>query len=232
MMIAQQLYEGVELPGEGAVGLITYMRTDSTRVSEQALDRSARSSSPARSAPTTCPRSRTSTRRSPTRRTRTKRSVRPRCSTTPTRCARSSRRDQYYLYKLDLEPVRRVADAAGDVRRDDGRHHRRRTICSASRDRCRSSPGWMAVYDQPTAAAARARSGRTAPGPTRSRPKTTRTSSAAAGAGQGRRAHAARAEAGAEVHAAAAALHRSDAGEGARRERHRPSEHLRVDHHA
>ena len=38
MMIAQQLYEGVELPGEGAVGLITYMRTDSTRVSDQAID--------------------------------------------------------------------------------------------------------------------------------------------------------------------------------------------------
>lgn len=38
MMIAQQLYEGIELPGEGAVGLITYMRTDSTRVSEQALE--------------------------------------------------------------------------------------------------------------------------------------------------------------------------------------------------
>jgi DNA topoisomerase I len=37
MMIAQQLYEGIELPGEGAIGLITYMRTDSTRVSEQAL---------------------------------------------------------------------------------------------------------------------------------------------------------------------------------------------------
>jgi DNA topoisomerase-1 len=37
MMIAQQLYEGIELPGEGAVGLITYMRTDSTRVSETAL---------------------------------------------------------------------------------------------------------------------------------------------------------------------------------------------------
>ena len=39
MMIAQQLYEGIELPGEdGPVGLITYMRTDSTRVSEQALE--------------------------------------------------------------------------------------------------------------------------------------------------------------------------------------------------
>src|SRR5262245_47213421 len=37
MMIAQQLYEGIGLPGEGAVGLITYMRTDSTRVSDQAL---------------------------------------------------------------------------------------------------------------------------------------------------------------------------------------------------
>jgi DNA topoisomerase I len=37
MMVAQQLYEGVELPGEGAVGLITYMRTDSTRVSDQAI---------------------------------------------------------------------------------------------------------------------------------------------------------------------------------------------------
>src|SRR6187401_1619916 len=37
MMVAQQLYEGIELPGEGSVGLITYMRTDSTRVSEQAI---------------------------------------------------------------------------------------------------------------------------------------------------------------------------------------------------
>ncbi len=37
MMIAQQLYEGIEIPGEGAVGLITYMRTDSTRVSEDAI---------------------------------------------------------------------------------------------------------------------------------------------------------------------------------------------------
>ena len=37
MMIAQQLYEGIDLPGEGAVGLITYMRTDSTRVADQAL---------------------------------------------------------------------------------------------------------------------------------------------------------------------------------------------------
>ena len=37
MMVAQQLYEGVELDGEGAVGLITYMRTDSVRLSDDAL---------------------------------------------------------------------------------------------------------------------------------------------------------------------------------------------------
>ena len=37
MQLAQQLYEGVELGSEGSVGLITYMRTDSTRVSNDAL---------------------------------------------------------------------------------------------------------------------------------------------------------------------------------------------------
>src|SRR5215212_4508989 len=38
MQVAQKLYEGVELGSEGSVGLITYMRTDSTRVSDTALD--------------------------------------------------------------------------------------------------------------------------------------------------------------------------------------------------
>lgn len=41
MRIAQQLYEGIDLKGNGTVGLITYLRTDSTRVSEEA-DRNAR----------------------------------------------------------------------------------------------------------------------------------------------------------------------------------------------
>jgi len=38
MRIAQQLYEGVEIPKQGSVGLITYMRTDSFRISQDALD--------------------------------------------------------------------------------------------------------------------------------------------------------------------------------------------------
>ncbi|MDI3231321.1 type I DNA topoisomerase [Staphylococcus pasteuri] len=36
MMVAQQLYEGIDLKKQGTVGLITYMRTDSTRISDQA----------------------------------------------------------------------------------------------------------------------------------------------------------------------------------------------------
>ncbi|OGP29397.1 MAG: DNA topoisomerase I [Deltaproteobacteria bacterium GWB2_65_81] len=37
MMVAQSLYEGVEIPGAGLVGLITYMRTDSVRVADEAM---------------------------------------------------------------------------------------------------------------------------------------------------------------------------------------------------
>lgn len=36
MMVAQQLYEGVDVKGEGTLGLVTYIRTDSTRVSDEA----------------------------------------------------------------------------------------------------------------------------------------------------------------------------------------------------
>jgi DNA topoisomerase-1 len=42
MRIAQQLYEGIDLPTEGRVGLITYMRTDSTNLSGEALDMARR----------------------------------------------------------------------------------------------------------------------------------------------------------------------------------------------
>ena len=38
MQVAQQLYEGVELAGEGLQGLVTYIRTDSTRIADEAVD--------------------------------------------------------------------------------------------------------------------------------------------------------------------------------------------------
>ena len=41
MAIAQQLYEGIDVAGEGTTGLITYMRTDSLRLSDEAMDAAA-----------------------------------------------------------------------------------------------------------------------------------------------------------------------------------------------
>ena len=61
MMLAQRLYEGVELGKEGAVGLITYMRTDSTRVSEDAM-KEVRGFIGSVTAPSICRRRPTSTR--------------------------------------------------------------------------------------------------------------------------------------------------------------------------
>ncbi len=54
MAVAQELYEGVELAGLGLTGLITYMRTDSLRISDEAL-RSARSMIQARFGDAFCP---------------------------------------------------------------------------------------------------------------------------------------------------------------------------------
>ena len=42
MMIAQQLYEGIEVKGHGAIGLVTYIRTDSTRISKEAQQEAKR----------------------------------------------------------------------------------------------------------------------------------------------------------------------------------------------
>ena len=179
MMIAQQLYEGVELRRGGPVGLITYMRTDSARVVDDAIDgvreyigAALRRRLPAR-------RSRTSTRPRRTRRTRTKRSGRRRCSTTPKRVQRAtSTPDQFRALRADLEPLRRVADAAGDFDETTVDIAAGRTTCSASRARCRSSPaGW--------------------PSTARARPRRSRSEA-------GRRAEAARTRTSGDVPAAAA----------------------------
>src|SRR4029077_3976731 len=42
MMLAQQLYEGIEIGDDGPVGLITYMRTDSVRISAEAQEEARR----------------------------------------------------------------------------------------------------------------------------------------------------------------------------------------------
>ena len=79
MGLAQRLYEGVEIGEEGPVGLITYMRTDSTRLSDDARRRGARATSASATAPTVAAgRSRSSTRRRRARRTPTRPSARRR----------------------------------------------------------------------------------------------------------------------------------------------------------
>ena len=137
MALAQRLYEGVELGDEGAVGLITYMRTDSTRLSDDAVtearayiaERYGKEYAARRADQSTRPRSR--------RRTRTRRSARRRWSTTPRRSAPADdgrrrqsgeaarRRGSRAALPAHLEPLRRLPDEAGGLRSDHRRHRRR-----------------------------------------------------------------------------------------------------------
>ena len=181
----QQAAAGVALPGQeddddraaalrrasscrarGAVGLITYMRTDSTRVSDQALDRRARVHRRARSAPTIVPEKPNVYKTKTTRRTRTKRSVRRRCSTTRRRCAPYLTPDQYYLYQLIWN--RFVASQMPPAMFDET------TVDITAADylfRVKGSvpkfAGWLAVYGQRRPRRSRASDGAPAPGPRR-----------------------------------------------------------------
>ncbi len=76
MQIAQQLYEGVDIEGRGTLGLISYIRTDSVRLSDEAVA-AAREAIRRVSARNTCRKRRTCTRAARPRRTRTRQYVRP-----------------------------------------------------------------------------------------------------------------------------------------------------------
>ena len=78
MALAQRLYEGVELGDEGPVGLITYMRTDSTRLSDDALTEVRGVHRRRATAPTFLPAEPIVYKTKKRRRTRTRRSARPR----------------------------------------------------------------------------------------------------------------------------------------------------------
>ena len=135
MALAQRLYEGVELGDEGPTGLITYMRTDSTRVSDDALTalrthigETVRRGVPARDAEHV--------------RQQGARAGRPRGDPPDAdgvdaregrgraRRAPRGQRARQALH-ADLAALRRVADGAGGVRRDHGRHRSRRGACCA-----------------------------------------------------------------------------------------------------
>ena len=145
MMIAQQLYEGVELAGEDAVGLITYMRTDSTRVAEQALSEARAHISQAFGAdylPAKPNRYRAKKDAQdaheairPTSMARTPEDVRPLLS-----------RDQYYLYRLiwnrfvaSQMPPSTFDDTTIDIAADDYLLRAKGSVPKFN--------GWMAVYE-------------------------------------------------------------------------------------
>ena len=149
-MIAQQLYEGIELPGEGSIGLITYMRTDSTRVSEQALDRSAPvhyrnllARLRAREVDLLQDQEGCADAHEAIRRPRRLRNSARRVCAPP-------HAGPVLPLQADLESFRRVADAAGHLDETtvdvDASASGAPSVSSGSRARCRSSPaGWRST---------------------------------------------------------------------------------------
>ncbi len=99
MMIAQRLYEGVELGEEGLVGLITYMRTDSTRVAPEAIQE-VREYVGKEYGPNYFRRRRTRSKRRKTRRVRTKRFARLRRCVIPDQIKQYLKEDEFKVYKL------------------------------------------------------------------------------------------------------------------------------------
>ena len=234
MQIAQQLYEGIELPGEGSVGLITYMRTDSTRVADQAIaaardhiaEAYGREFLPARPKQYRAGKDAQDAHEAirPTSMAIDPAAVRPHLT-----------KEQHYLYQLiwnrfvasQMQPAT-FDDTSVEVRAGDYLLRAKGSVPKVS--------GWLPRLRE--GAAARRRSGRVRRGRCRRGGRgrrgrrgrrRSRDRPAAADGGE-RPPRAQGAPAGAEVHAAAAAVRRGDAGQGARGERHRPAEHLRVDH--
>ena len=219
MSVAQQLYEGIDVGGEGQVGLITYMRTDSVTSPSGAVaearefDRAAGTATDVRArAAATVPHPEQAgaggARGDPPDRAVAR--------TAGADARRSSTPEQFRLYELIWK--RFVASQMASARLRPGRRRHRASATAATRCRAtgeaRQFVGFLAVYRE----GARRR-GRT------------RTRQLAAGAhGRASRSTCCSAAARAALHPAAAALHRGHAGQGAGGARHRPALDLRADH--
>ena len=222
-MIAQQLYEGIELPGEGAVGLITYMRTDSTRVADQALT-DVREFIGQKFGPDYVP-EKPNIYRAKADAQDAHEAIRPTSMLYhPDEVRSQLTPDQYYLYRLiwnrfvaSQMPPATFDETTVDVEASKYLFRVKGSVPKFA--------GWMAVYNQEPA------EDRTAgPGPDASSAEDDDGANVLPPLTEGDRLELARAQAGAEIHAAAAALQRGDARQGARRERHRAAEHVCLDH--
>ena len=209
MMIAQRLYEGVELGEEGSVGLITYMRTDSTRVAPEAIQEVREyvgkeyGADYLPEAPNTFKEKKDSQ--------GAHEAIRPTSAMRhPDQIKQYLKEDEFKVYKLIWQRFVASQINARGLRPDHGRHRRQEWQRSllVPRDRIgpevRRLPASLRRIER--------RQGRRRRG----------TEAQTAGARSGTEAHAERVEAGAAFHRAAAALQRSVAGERTGRTRHRP----------
>ena len=134
MQIAQRLYEGREIPGRGTVGLITYMRTDSTRVSDDALT-AVREHIAAQYGPDSLPES---PRYFKSRRDTqdAHEAIRPTyLDLPPDEVAQIRRARRGEALPAHLGALRRLADVARRLRHDVGRDHGRAAPSTARRAR-------------------------------------------------------------------------------------------------
>ncbi len=146
--LAQRLYEGVELGDEGPVGLITYMRTDSTR-SRPTRSRRCAATSASSYGEEYLPEKPT------VYQVEEERAGRPRgdppdrrSSTRPSGSRRSSSKDELDALHADLEPLRRLPDGAGGLDADDRRHRGQGRRRSAPPARSSKFDGFIRVYTE------------------------------------------------------------------------------------
>ena len=218
MRIAQRLYEGIELGDEGAVGLITYMRTDSTRISPDAIDE-VRGYIGQRYGEEYLP-EKPNFYRSKKGAQDAHEAIRPtslRVDPPGARCALPLSKEELALYTLiwNRFVASQMAPAVFDQTTVD--ITAADTLFRAT-GQIMKFDGFIRVYTEGRDdGAQRRRRGR-------------RVGAPAAAAARGRAVEAARTAARAALHAAAAALHPGDADQGAGGEGHRPAVDLRVDH--
>ena len=120
MSVAQDLYEGIDLGSEGAVGLITYMRTDSTRVAGEAIAQ-AESLSPRSTAMTTSPLRRGSTSPGNRRKTLTK-PFDPHLYRTPEAMGKFLGQGPTPAVQIDMAAIPRKPDGSGSPEHCDCGH--------------------------------------------------------------------------------------------------------------
>ena len=230
MMVAQQLYEGIELPGEdAAIGLITYMRTDSVRVSDQALDE-VRDHIKTQYGDSYVP-EQPNRYKVKSNAQDAHEAIRPTSMKyTPESVRAQLTPDQFYLYRLIWN--RFVGSQMMPALFDDTTRGHHRGRLPVPREgigaEVRRLAGGLRAFDHGSRGERAHRDADAGAGHRRLRRRAVeRRAAPACGRADARDAGN---QARAEVHATAAAIQRRIARQGARRGRHRPAEHLRVDH--